>query len=212
MLITAYHDDRPDVRDTAATLRDTQFATYFPRSSNVDLVDLLAEDRLAEAAGPLSRCRLVVSTSYHVALLTKVLGRPVFVFAFNEYYRQKKKSLGEPPGSLADVLAADPQKLEQEAGLFVQQQNQARADWLTSLQARLAAPASRTLQLARATASLDHLLAAWSHDAPFSTSGATQQRVRELEAQLHVVTSSRSWRMTAPVRRLALLLQSRRKE
>jgi len=141
ILIRAYAEDGPYIRDTLATVRATRFAELFPVSRVVDLVDLTMREQLASSVPLLRRCRLAVSTSYHVTLFMKVLGVPVYLFAFNDYYRQKKAALGDAPLSLEDFLALEPELIVSRQNDYVAGQRAQRAAWLQRFHAALPARA-----------------------------------------------------------------------
>ncbi len=155
LLITAYAEGSPDVFDTRATLARTGLATLFPMTERLDLVDAIEHRGLERAARELRQCRLVVSMSYHVTLFCKIVGVPVHLLVFNEYYRQKRQSLGDAPATLAEFLAADVRQVMASQAAFVAQLRERRARWLELAGAALsAAPAAGRVQ-ARAAAALD---------------------------------------------------------
>lgn len=135
LLIRAFAEEQPGIRDTLSSIGDTRFGEFFSVSRVVDLVDMVARDQLAHCATTLRSCVLAVSTSYHVTLFLKMLGVPVYLFAFNEYYRQKKTGLGDEVISLAEFLALDRQQTIAVQDRYVGAQRATRGRWLQTLRA-----------------------------------------------------------------------------
>ena len=206
LLLEAYPDPRAEVQDTLATAQRLNLRAVFPTCDELNLVDLLLDSRLDDAATTLRRCELAVSTSYHVALFCRVLGVPVYLLSLNEFYRQKSEGLGNVYNSLPDFLAADRARQREEAANFVLQQQEIRSHWLATLAETLAAPAQEARLVARANASLAGLRRQVDELDSGAAGQATvraQERQHALEAQLHRLTNSTSWRITAPLRATA---------
>lgn len=156
LLIEAYRDDNPHIQDTPATIKKTRFGAAFAAAPRLDLVDCFERNSLHEAATALRRCQLAVSTSYHVTLFLKVLGVPVYLFGFNDYYRQKKQGLGDTQASLEEFLRAPSLQVERNNATIARHLS-ARVSWFDQLEAALAAPPQDARLLARARAALDRL-------------------------------------------------------
>jgi hypothetical protein len=201
-VIAAYPDERPEIRDTPATVKDACFAQIFPQHTTVDLVDAFVRRRLDDAAAALRRCRLALSTSYHVTLFLELLGIPVYLFAFNDYFRQKRQGLGQTAPTLEEFLAATQQYAEQQRQTL-EQRRAVRVGWLAAMSAVLDAAPRDGVLLARATATLGRLhRARQPYDARVQAAIAAEQ-ARVLASQLQTLKASLSWRLTAPLRRLA---------
>lgn len=153
MLIRAYAEDRPHIRDTFTTIQQTRFAALFPQFTTLDLLDHFVRDDLSRAVTRFRQCDYIVSTSYHVTLFSKIVGVPVYLFAFNDYYRQKKQGLGDADLPLTAFLEADHASLVAQQNAYVVSQRQTRSAWLTLLEQTLAAPSGRGAQRFIASAS-----------------------------------------------------------
>jgi hypothetical protein len=199
VLVSGYMSKEAVIRDTLTTLKETELAALVPRAATVDLIDLFKSNRLAEAAPILRRCHIFVSTSYHVAWLMKILGVPTYLFALNDYYRQKKQVLSEKSQSLADFLAADHEQTAREQEQLLAEQAAVRGAWLGALHDSLAAPPDLARLTARANCALNRLRL-----------GATDTS-RQLEEDLNRVLHSQSWRITAPLRAVGRSTQRLRK-
>jgi len=137
VVLNAFIDERAMVEDSLTCVRKTDFPVLFPRAEFVDLVGLLLQDHLSQAFERVRGCELLVTSSYHVTLLSKVAGVPAFLGAFNEYYRQKKEGLADGKGSLQDFLASDLAQVAEEGTLYVAQQRELRREWHGALDAIL---------------------------------------------------------------------------
>jgi len=133
VLIRAFAEEQPGIRDTLSSIAGTRFGELFSAFRVVDLVDMVARGQLAQCVPPLRGCALAVSTSYHVTLFMKVLGVPVYLFAFNDYYRQKKQGLGDDPLTLAQFLAQDRQRTLAAQDGYIDAQRETRRRWLQAL-------------------------------------------------------------------------------
>ncbi|MBN1207528.1 MAG: polysaccharide pyruvyl transferase family protein [Myxococcaceae bacterium] len=174
VVLNAFIDERAVVEDSLSCVRKTDFPVLFPRAEFVDLVGLLLQDRLSQAFERVRQCELLVTSSYHVTLLSKVAGVPAFLAAYNDYYLQKKGGLADAAGSLPQFLASDWGKVEAEGTAYVERQRELRREWLESLGDVLGRPTSDVTWVARA--------AHWVEDARGELEQYRQQREQEAQA------------------------------
>jgi glycosyltransferase involved in cell wall biosynthesis len=127
VLVNAYTDRRPEVRDSLAALR--LFGEDFPfsRFEVVDIARVALETEIA-AGGvpePIRELELdaAITCSYHTALLMNALQVPAFLLRHNEYYRQKA-ALFDLPSEFETFLAAPADHLAD----FTSQRRE-RAQW-----------------------------------------------------------------------------------
>ncbi|MEM1868468.1 MAG: hypothetical protein QXY83_06470, partial [Thermosphaera sp.] len=97
IVVCAYPDPRLELVDSLSSLEMTFFAMYFPRFSSVDLMGLLAQRSWSLLKPLLDNMKVFIVFSYHTALFFKMLGVPTLLCAFNQYYQQKAKALGQEP-------------------------------------------------------------------------------------------------------------------
>jgi hypothetical protein len=150
VVLNAFVDERSMVEDSLACVRRTDFPVLFPRAEFVDLVGLLLQDRLSHAFERVRQCERLVTSSYHVTLLSKVAGVPAFLGAFNDYYRQKKEGLADGASTLQQFLASEPGALAAEGSAYVERQRELRRAWLESLGEVLGRPTSDRTWVVRA--------------------------------------------------------------
>jgi polysaccharide pyruvyl transferase len=144
VVINAFNDERPEVQDSVASLKRTDFSRLFPQSCLVDVAGALMRGQLTQAAARIRGCELLVASSYHATLFGKVLGIPTFLGAFNEYYRQKKAGLAESAGSLREFLDGDLQRVAEEQAHYIARQRELRREWHESFASLLSEPGSDT--------------------------------------------------------------------
>jgi hypothetical protein len=162
-------------------------------------------DRLAAGLGGAA---LTLSSSYHVALTSLLLGIPTAILGDNAYYAQKARGLlsdfGLPPAFSprsdddpeAAAAAIAPHLLDPELRQETRRSLESAA--VRVRERRAGAEASILSLLAR-----DALAAANAAPAGAPRGSAAELRAAEAEAAVEELMRSRSWRITAPLRRLA---------
>ena len=206
VVLNAYIDERPVVEDSVAAMRKTAFPEHFPLADVIDLVGLLFQGRLSQAVEKIRQSEVLVASSYHVTLLGKVAGVPTHLFAFNDYYRQKKAGLAETEGSLEEFLASDWSQSLARGMEYIDGQRALRRAWLEQLAISLEQPPQDLSWVARASLWMEDLRqelrqahhqrsedaqaaqaaardADARHQALLARSEATEARLRELESQ-----------------------------
>lgn len=133
LLVGANLDPQAPPPESWAALLKVLVPRHFPTFVGMDLVGLLVHERLWEGAAALAKVDRVISHSYHVALLSAVLGTPVYLVANNRYYRQKRRGLGWRDLSLDEFLRCERGVLIEEQRGALQRQLQARESWLSRL-------------------------------------------------------------------------------
>lgn len=131
-LIHAYNDRRDFLLDTLESAKSLGIVADYPNFAVVNFAtvsaskvrDALTLERVAAALAPVD---FVISASYHVAMTMNLLGRPAYLLATNDYYRDKRSALGLP--SDIDAFLADPRAFLRD---FSQEQR-ARARWIDLL-------------------------------------------------------------------------------
>lgn len=187
---------------------------------------------IAETAAELGGAALTVSCSYHVALTSLLLAVPAVLLRDNPYYDQKARGLLEDfalPGSFAPSSGDDPERCAAAiATAVLGDESEATRRRLREAAAevsrrRAGIEAELLARVARGS------VAAAASPAPPPTAAAPQphpleqrveeaeQRIRESEqreaearAKLDEVLSSRSWKITAPLRRFVADRRGRR--
>jgi hypothetical protein len=209
-------DERPAVSRLAGALTDRGIAVAEPL--------VMRPAGVEELAARMQRALLTLSTSYHVALTSLMLGVPAVPVQGNPYFAQKAAGLLDafalPPfftahvaadaaasaGRVADVLLAERSSAELHAGLarasrsFRRRRGRAEAELLARLRPASGAPgfsstAVRNRAMARRLRVAEE--EAWS----------AVLRAADAEADLSEMLSSRSWRLSAPLRSLSALLR-----
>ncbi|NTX03776.1 hypothetical protein [Myxococcus sp. CA040A] len=206
VVLNAYIDERPVVEDSVAAMRKTSFPEYFPRADVIDLVGLLFQGRLHQAVEQIQQGEVLFASSYHVTLLGKVAGVPTHLFAFNDYYRQKKAGLAETEGSLAEFLASDWSQSLARGTEYIESQRALRREWLERLAVSLELPTPDVSWVSRASLWMEDFRqelqqarlqraedaqaaqaaareAEMRHQALLERGEATEARLRELEQQ-----------------------------
>jgi polysaccharide pyruvyl transferase WcaK-like protein len=171
VVLNAFIDERPTVEDSLASVKKTEFAALFPHAELIDLVGLLLQGQLHRGFEQVRRCELLVTSSYHLTILSRVAGVPVFLGAFNDYYRQKREGLGQPAGTLEQFLASDWSQVEAESAAYTASQEELRREWHAALDQVLSRPPSGASHMARA-----------AHVVERARSGF-EARLRELEQE-----------------------------
>ena len=207
--LLAYLDPRIDER------RDLERFAAVCAENGIELAEprVLRPAGIAGLARELGGAALTVSSSYHVALTSLLLAVPTVFLRDNDYYAQKAQGLlsdfglpaefsprsSDDPGQVAAAIVphlSDPDQLRrtrrrlEPGGARVRQR---RVETEAGLLALIAPPG------------LDaHWKAPAADLGPASENGraAAEQRAAEAEAKLDEVLGSRSWTLTAPLRRL----------
>lgn len=101
VLLNAYNDRRPVIADSVRSLDRLALTEEYTHFDVVNLASIAAaravpRSQLRDVATALSRVAFVITSSYHVALIMNFLGRPTYLIATNDYYTQKRESLGLP--------------------------------------------------------------------------------------------------------------------
>jgi len=190
---------------------------------------VLRPANIAAETEELGRALLTVSCSYHVALTSLLLGVPTMLLRDNPYYDQKAKGLLEDfdlpagfspsseddPGRIAEEIAGalfeDGEqmraRLREAAARVRDRRAQVEADLMARLgRGALAAAANTTYGPSAASLQpFEQRVEAAEHRAAAAEVRATEsaQRATSAEALVREVMGSRSWKLTAPVRRLA---------
>ncbi|MFW7415652.1 glycosyltransferase [Demequina sp. SO4-18] len=130
VLLHAYDDPRPEVRDTLDTVTALAEDLPFARYRVIDIAKASLEYRFgtglpAELEGVLD-VDVVLSSSYHTALFGALMGKPAYLMGASDYFRQKAQLFRLP--ALADFLA-DPQAHR----LDIPAELEARRAWLREL-------------------------------------------------------------------------------
>jgi hypothetical protein len=111
MLLSAYSDARPEVRDTLGTIaalgEDYPFTTAFL----IDTARIALESGRGEGMPPdlqhLMTADFGLSSSYHTALMMSFLGIPAYLMSTNDYFDQKAQLFQIPS---LDQFLADPDR------------------------------------------------------------------------------------------------------
>jgi hypothetical protein len=166
---------------------------------------------VAELAGELAGAALTLSSSYHVALTSLLLAVPTAILRDNDYYAQKAQGLlsdfGMPPefsprssdDPEAAAAAISPHLLDPEQSRQTRHQ---LADAASRVRQRRIETEARLLALIARTALAATETPAVAAD-PNNGQAAAERRAAEAESNLREVYGSRSWALTAPLRRLA---------
>lgn len=201
-------DERPGVEKLAAECARRGIEVGEPR-----LLRPAAIDRLA---GEVGGADFTLSSSYHVALTSLLLGVPAVLLRDNDYYDQKARGLladfglpeefaptsADDPAQVADAVRREELRHRlQTAGDSVRARRAGAESRLLSLLAREATAAlgdSRPIPVpdeeeAESTEPSSEELARRAEEA--------ERRAAAAEAQLREVLGSHSWKLTAPLRR-----------
>lgn len=130
LVVCAYPDSRLELLDSLSSVEMTFFTMYFPKFIAVDLIGLLAHNRWSLLKPMLDNVKIFIASSYHTALFFKMLGVPTLLCAFNQYYQQKVKALGQDPMSVREFLSQDVNRHVQKQTLYLQQHKARREEWL----------------------------------------------------------------------------------
>jgi hypothetical protein len=205
--LLAYLDPRIDERSGLERFADAC------AEHGIELTEpcVLRPNGIAELMSELGSASLTVSSSYHVALTSLLVGVPTAILRDNDYYAQKARGLltdfGLPgefaPRSSDDPVAAAraiaPHLLDPEAGGRMRQGLEAAAGRVR--RRRIETEARLMTAIAQGT-----LAAGGSAPAPPPAvpagSAEAERRAAEAEAKLAEVLGSSSWKITAPLRRL----------
>jgi hypothetical protein len=207
--LLAYLDPRIDEREDLG-----RFASACAENG-IELVEarVLRPAGIAALAGDLGEAELTVSSSYHVALTSLLLAVPAVSLRDNGYYAQKAEGLlsdfglppefaprsSEDPAQVAAAIA--PHLLDPDRRRRMRRQLEKAANRVR--QRRLETEAALTAAIARAALGASGTAGPGPCPAPENgQAGATAQQVAEAQARLDEVLGSRSWRITAPLRRL----------
>lgn len=200
--LLAYVDPRIDERGGLERLT----AECAGRGIEVGEPRLLRPAAMPELAAELGGADLTLSSSYHVALTSLLLGVPAILPRDTAYYEQKAKGLlrdfglpeefsptsAEDPAGAAAAIAA--QLLETDRREELRRRLQRAGDLV---RARRANAESGLLSLLAREA-----MAALGDSRPIpAPKEEAERRAAAAEAQLHEVLGSHSWKLTAPLRR-----------
>lgn len=133
VVVCAYPDPRLELVDSLSSLEMTFFTMYFPRFFSVDLMGLLAQSSWSLLKPLLDNIKVFIASSYHTALFFKMLGVPTLLCAFNQYYQQKAKALGQEPMSVREFLAQDIAEHTRQQNRYLKRLAESRRAWLTLL-------------------------------------------------------------------------------
>jgi hypothetical protein len=133
LVVLAFPDPRQEVADSLCAIEKTGFTRIFPHVRCVDLVGLLEARRFAELGPWVENLALFISCSYHTALLFTMLRIPTYLLAFNQYYAQKRASLGLTHGGAADFRTVDLEERLRAQSLWVEHVSSQRQEWLDLL-------------------------------------------------------------------------------
>nr|MBA3867153.1 polysaccharide pyruvyl transferase family protein [Solirubrobacterales bacterium] len=202
-------DERPGLERLAAICHG--------RGIELTEARILRPANLEDAVPDLRRSALTLSCSYHVALTSLMYEVPAILIGDNDYYEQKAAGLLDSFGLPAEfriTAASDPRDSAERVAALVLDEDKG-----ASLQARLATSA-RSLRRRHESIETEILrricrsaLEAASAERKDPATAMVATSVRELAAarsQLATVLDSRSWRLMAPLRRIAALLRGRR--
>jgi polysaccharide pyruvyl transferase len=162
--------------------------------------------------GELDGAALTVSSSYHVALTSLLMAIPTAILRDNDYYAQKAQGLladfglpgefsprsSDDPEAAAGAIAPhllDPETCERTRG-----QLQSAADRVG--RRRTETEAKLLTAIAQGAVAVNGGAQSSPTAAPPGSTQTAEQRAAETEAKLEEVLGSRSWRITAPLRRL----------
>jgi hypothetical protein len=196
-------DERPGLERFAAACTE----------QGVELTEpcVLRPTGIEETLDELSGAALTVSSSYHVALTSLLLAIPTAILRDNDYYSQKAQGLlgdfGLPPefsprsddDPVGAASAIAPHLLDPEVRERTRRRLEAAAGRVR--RRRVETEARLMAAIARGVLGVAGGVAA-PPAAPPGPTGDVERRAAETEAKLEEVLGSRSWRVTAPLRRL----------
>jgi hypothetical protein len=209
--LLAYLDPRIDEREDLE-----RFAAACAENS-IELAEarVLRPTGIAGLAGDLGGAALTVSSSYHVALTSLLLAVPTLILRDNDYYAQKADGLRSDFGLPAEFSPRSSDDPERAAAAIAphlldpdrRRRTRRQLETAASRVRRRRVETEATLLAAVARAALGANGTAAEPDRnPLPENGgraaATEQRAAEAEAKLEEVLGSRSWTLTAPLRRL----------
>ena len=194
-------DERPGLQRFAAACA----------GNGIELTEpcVLRPNGIEKLMGELSRAALTVSSSYHVALTSLLTAVPAVLLRDNGYYAQKARGLLADFGLPAEFAPRSSDDPVARASAIAPHLFEPQVSGQT--RRRLEAAAYRVRQRrimteARLMAAIADgaVAAAGSSPAPASVAPGddAERRAVEAEAKLEEVLGSRSWRITAPLRRL----------
>jgi polysaccharide pyruvyl transferase WcaK-like protein len=206
-------DERPGLERLAAACGERGIEVAEPRT--------LRPADLGESISELRRSTLTLSCSYHVALTSLMYGVPAVLLADNPYYEQKATGLFDSFDLPADFIAhseTDSRQRAREVATIVLDEERAAAlrtglaRGARSLRERHEATEAELLR--RIGAAAIGSLGATSPDPGAlreaeRRAAAAERDAAEARAQLATVLGSRSWRLAAPLRRIAARLRRR---
>lgn len=197
-------DERPAVDRLATACRERGLEVAEPR--------LLRPMGLGETGGEMAGAILTVSSSFHVALTSLLLGVPAVLLRDNGYYDQKARGLlddfeqpdsfsprpDEDPRAIAATIA--PLVLDPEGGHNTRRRLRETGERVRRRRRRAEAELLGII----AKASLGTMpppSAGGDHGAANAQAEEAERRAAAAEAQLREVLGSHSWKVTAPLRR-----------
>lgn len=210
--LLAYLDPRIDERPGLE-----RFATSCAENG-IELIEpsVLRPRGIDELLEQLSKTALTVSSSYHVALTSLLAAVPTAILRDNDYYAQKARGLLADfglPGEFAPRSNDDPVAIARAIAPHLLD-SQVRGQTLRRLEAAAYRMRQRRIMTeARLMAAIADGAVAVAGSTPAPPSAAprddAERRAAETEAKLEEVLGSRSWRITAPLRRLTASSRSR---
>jgi polysaccharide pyruvyl transferase WcaK-like protein len=231
--LIAYEDPSLSERADLAAL-----CAELERESGISSAEpiVLTPTAILERAATVGSARLSVSTSYHVALTSLLLGVPAVLVQENPYYAQKASGLRVdfelPEAAFPDLTEAPDHAASRalaELGLSGQGAPlDLGAARVRALARRDAAEAELTVKLSEAFAEAERgaetrivSLTGWERDALLGALEQAEARTETLsdqsealaaqaawsEARLADITASSSWRLSAPIRRAKAILR-----
>lgn len=184
----AYRDERPEVLDGLVSLGKTSLSGHFPRLTYIDLIGLAMRNDLQQAADWMRQCERLVSTSYHVALLGRVLGVPTFLFGFNKYYMQKRQGVGQRFQTFSEFLSADSTTTIAQQQTYIESQISVREQWLANLERLLSNPPCST----RAAGRMPHRGNAKEFDRPLDLTSVSNLTITDASTRSFVEENLRA--------------------
>lgn len=133
VVLHSFNERRPEfTKDSLGCLVELQEEFPYHAYGVINLaqiaLDIRAKDNYYPEVSDLLRpVELAVTCSYHTAMLMSFLGKPVYLIASNEYYRQKRRGLGYVEN--LDQFLSDPAGHVRDFS----QDIEARSEWLTLL-------------------------------------------------------------------------------
>ena len=131
-LLHAYNDRRRIIRDTLGSIDDVGLTATHVQFDVINFATLASRRELdtitlRRLLRSLERLDFVVTSSYHIALTMNLLGKPTYLLASNEYYRDKRAALGLAE-NLGEFLSDPRSRIRNFSS-----ERRERRDWLVEL-------------------------------------------------------------------------------